>query len=144
MLSGTVHTTERLFMEKDLELMSVGYTVHDIHSQQVVVDCQHGFFEHRCNLELGRSNFVVSCLDRASQSSQFVLAFTNCGQDACGDLAKVVVFQLLVTGRETTNKSTAGDLQVRAESVEASIDKEEFLLGTKGGEHMLGSRMIYD
>ena len=70
-------------------------------------------------------------------SSRFALG--HVGQDALGDGAEVLVFQLLALGRRRAEQRAAGGDQVGAGVVEVLVDQEVFLLGADGGEDLAAS-----
>jgi hypothetical protein len=138
-LTGTVDTTERLFVEENLELVTMSNTVEDIHSQQVVINSQKSFFKDGSNFELGGGNFVVTGLDGNTQLGKFILTLTDGRQDTGGDLTKVMIFELLVTRGETTQQGTTGDLEIRTESVKTTVNQEVFLFSTEGSVNKFGA-----
>jgi hypothetical protein len=143
-LSGTVDTLERLLVEQNLQLVTVGNLVQDLHGDQVVVDSNGSLLEDRSNLELVGGDFIVAGLDRDTDLHQLVFGLRDGSKDTGGDLTKVVVLELLVLGGRNTDQSTASDLQVGAELVQVAVDQEELLLSTQGGEDTLGLGVAED
>jgi hypothetical protein len=130
-LSGTIDTLERLFVEQNLELVTMGDSMQDIHGQQVVIDGDHGFFIDRGQFELSRSDFIMASLGRNTELVQFIFALTHSSEDTRRNLTKVMVLKLLVAGWQTSNQGTAGDLKIRAKSVKTTINQKVFLLSSK-------------
>ena len=86
-------------------------------------------------------DFVVPGLDRHAQLEQLGLGLEHAGQDAFGDGAEVVVFQLLALRRLGAEEGAAGVDQVGPGEVEVLVDQEVFLLGADGGEDAAGRLM---
>ena len=116
----------------------VGDPPHDLHDQHAVVGGEVGVLEDRGDLVLAGGDLVVPRLDRHAELEQLGLGLGHAGQDALGDGAEVLVFQLLALGRLGAEERPAGVDQVGPGVVEVLVDQEVFLLGADGGEDLLG------
>jgi hypothetical protein len=84
----------------------------DIHGQQVVINGQGSFLKDGRQFELLRSDLIVASLDGNTQTEQFELSLRHGGHDLGGDTSKVMIFHLLMLGRQVTDQSTTGVLEI--------------------------------
>ena len=67
MLSGTVHTVERLLVENDLKMMFLSHFLHYDHEHHVLVDGFCSLTEHRSAFKLVRSDLIMPCLKKNAE-----------------------------------------------------------------------------
>ncbi len=108
-----------------------------LHDQHVVVNCQVQFLEDGGQLKLRGGHLVVAGLGGDAQAPELLLHIGHEGQDAIGNAAEVVVFQLLVLGGRCTVEGAPGLQQVGALQVELLVHQEVFLLGAQSDRHRL-------
>lgn len=70
-------------------------------------------------------------LDWTAKLVQFVFSFAQCCQNATGDLAKVVVLQLLVARGHSSNERATCNLQIWTTVIYFTINQEELLFGAE-------------
>ena len=119
-LAGAVDAGERLLVEQRHQAVLRGGAAHDLHRQHLVVGGEVGVLEDRRQFVLAGRHFVVPGLDRHAQLEQLGLAVGHAGDDALGDGAEVLVFQLLALGRRGAEEGAAGVDQVGPGAVEGS------------------------
>ena len=73
MLSRTVHSIERLFMENYPEMVFFSHFLHKNHQHHVLIDSLCSLTEERSTLELIRSYLVMTCLKKNAQFVGFCL-----------------------------------------------------------------------
>ena len=73
MLSGTVHTVERLLVENDLKMMFLSHFLHYDHEHHVLVDGFCSLTEHRRAFKLVRSHLIMPCLKKDTELICFSL-----------------------------------------------------------------------
>ena len=98
MLSTTVHVQERLFVKQDFQSSSVETFLQDFHRDHVLIDTLTGFQEEWAEFELIDRDLVVSGLYWDSEFQKFVFNFFQDVFDFVGNLAIVMVRELLMLG----------------------------------------------
>ena len=136
-LTRTVDTCKRLFVEEADESVTVSNLTEDFHNLHVVVASEVHFFEHRSKFELSRSDFVVAGLSRNAELPEFLFHIVHEVQNARRNATEVVVFHLLVLSRSCTEQGAASLVEVRALEVETLVDEEVFLFGTERNSDLL-------
>ena len=137
MLAGAVDAREGLFVEQADQAVAVGDLTERLHDEHVVVNCDVELFEHGCQFELSRRDFVVAGLGRDAELPELLFNFCHELEDAGLDGSKIVIFKLLVLGRRCTEKRATGLQKVWAVLVEILVDQEIFLLGSEGDHDRL-------
>ena len=137
MLAAAVNPFERLLVQQYAERVTTRYLTHHGHQQQVMVIGQIGFLENRGHLELIRSHFVVSRLDRNTQLVTLVFEILHKGHHPRGDRPEVMVFELLVFGALVTHQRAAGQHQVGTCGPQPLVHEEILLLPAQIGVHFV-------
>ena len=137
MLAGAVDTVERLLMQQANHAVLQGNLLCDVHQQLVVIGCNVGGGEDRCDLMLCRCNLVVLGLSQQAVLPQLNVEVSHeCG-DARLDGAEVMIFHLLTLRAHCAEQGAAGEDQVLALVVILLVNQEVFLLRTYGGGNAL-------
>ena len=117
--------------------MTTGNTVQYFHGKHVVINGNTGFFEDGGNFELLRSDFIVTSLDGNTKLPKFKFSLRNGSQNVRRHGSKVMIFQLLMLRRNSTEQSTTSHAQVRTQSKVITINQEEFLFSSQGSVNFL-------
>ena len=141
MLTAAIDSLERLLVQQHTERVTARYLTHHGHQQQVVVIGQIGFFENRGHLELVRSHFVVSRLDRNAQLVTLVFEILHKGHHPRGDRPEVMVFELLVLGALVAHQRTSGQHQVGTCGPQSFVHEKILLFPTQIGVHFVHFRI---
>ena len=131
-LTGAVDAGERLLVEQDGQAKLGRDSPHHLHRHHLMVGGDVRVLEDRRNFVLARRHFVVACLDRNADLIQLALDFHHEREDAVGNRAEVLIFELLSLRRLCAEKRAARIDQVRALNVKTAIDQEVLLLRTAG------------
>ena len=83
-----------------------------MHHQLVMIHRKISLFKYRSTFELVRCNFIMSCLDRDSQTMGFKFKFLHKCHNSLGNGPEIMIFQLLVFGRGMPEQSAAGQNKV--------------------------------
>ena len=134
MLSGSVHTLERLLVEQYLEPMFLGDPLHEGHDHQVVIDGQVHLLIDRGKLELVGRDLVVPRLDRDTELVCLVLEILHECQYPHGDCSEIVIVELLALGRGMTHESPFRHHEVWALCIQLPVNEEIFLFPTEVGD----------
>lgn len=133
MFPATIYPLEGLLVEEDFEAVSVGNSVEDLHGQEIVVNSNATVLENGGNLKLVWRNLqgnwkhrnpgylIVASLERDSKLEELQLELSECGGNTRRDGAKVMVLELLVTGRDVSYKRSSSELQVGAHLIHRTI-----------------------
>ena len=103
--------------------MPLGDFIQHGHHELVVVDGEVGRFEHRGDLVLARSHFVMVRADRNAELVEFALGLRDAAHDAAGHDAVVLVFKFLPLGRFRAEQRTPGGEQIGAAEHEVPVDE---------------------
>src|SRR5690625_2728678 len=95
MLAAAIHAIKRFLMQDALKTIFFCDTFQCNHNQLLVIRCYVALFKDRNDLELPGCHFVVSCLDRYTQTVELPFGFEHVGEYTVGYGAEVVVGQLL-------------------------------------------------
>ncbi len=135
--SATVHTGERLLMQKRDQAVVAGDGFEDGHRQLLMVGRDVRRLEDRSDLELTRSHLVVTRFHGHTQTVELFLGFHHEGENTLRDGSEVMVFEFLPFRRLGAEQRAVGLHQVRTRIIEFLVDQEIFLLATHGGIHPL-------
>ena len=127
-LARTVDAAERLLVQEAVKAVPLGDFLQHGHHELVVVDGEVGRFEHRGDLVLARSHFVMVRADRNAELVEFALGLRDAAHDAAGHDAVVLVFKFLPLGRFRAEQRTPGGEQIGTAEHEVPVDEEKFLL----------------
>ena len=131
MLARTVDARVGLLVQEALEAVLLGDVAERVHHQHVVVGREVQLLELRRELELGRSDLVVTGLRRDAELPELLLDVVHEREDAIRNRAEVVIFELLALGGRSAEKRAAGEDEVRALLPVLLVDEEVFLLGAE-------------
>ena len=131
MLSGTVHTVERLLVEDDLKMMFLSHFLHYNHEHHVLVDGFCSLTEHRSTFKLVGSHFIMPCLKKDTELICLSLKVLHERAHTRRNRTEIVVFQLLVLCRSMSDHCPACKHEVRTGIVKRLVYEEVFLLDAK-------------
>ena len=112
MLTGTVHSGERLLMQQAGHTVTSCYFLHGLHNQLVMIYRNVGGLINRSQLVLCGSHFVMLCLGGYAQLPQFNVQILHEGTDSLADSTEVMILQLLSLGCGCTEQGTSCEDQV--------------------------------
>ena len=104
MLTGTVHSGERLLMQQAGHTVTSCYFLHGLHNQLVMIYRNVGGLINRSQL--------VLCLGGSAQLPQFNVQILHEGTDSLADSTEVMILQLLSLGCGCTEQGTSCEDQV--------------------------------
>ncbi len=131
-------------MEEAGEAILFGDPAQGGHDHVLVVGGDVGVLVDRSEFVLAGGHFVVAGLHGDAQLEEFAFGVEHAGQDALGDGAEVLVFELLALGGFGAEERAAADGEVRAREVEVAVDEEVFLFRSGGGEDVAGIGVAED
>ena len=118
--------------------MTQSNAFHEFHHQLVVVGSNVGGGEDRSQLVLSRSYFVMLGFSKHAQLPQLFVQILHEAQYSLFDDTKVMVFQLLATGRFCTEQGASAVYQVFTFFPHLFINQEIFLFRTNGAVYTHG------
>ena len=130
-LARAVDARVRFLVQQALEAVLFGDVAERVHDEHVVVAREVKLLELRGELELRRGDFVVARLRGDAKLPQFTFHFVHEREDAVGDRAEVVVFELLALGGRRAEERATGEDEVGALLPVLLVDEEVFLLGAE-------------
>ena len=101
-------------MEQAHETVAVCYLLHDLHRDLVLIAGCIGITVNGRHFMLGRRHLIVLGLGEDAQLPQLVVEILHKGGDSGTDRAKIVILQLLSSGRFGAKKRPAGHDQIFA------------------------------
>ena len=134
-LAASVDALEGFFVQQAHHAMAVGYLLHDVHGELVMVRSDIDGGENGRHLMLRGSHLIVLGLGQDSQLPQLGVQILHESLNARLDDAKVVVLQLLALGRLGAKEGAARHYQIGALAVDLLIHQEILLLRAHRGEH---------
>ena len=140
-LAGAVDAGEGLFVEQAHQTVAVGYLLHDLHGQLVLVAGGVGVGVDGGHLMLRGGHLVVLGLAENAQSPQRLVQILHVRGDPGFDGAEVVILQLLALGGLGTEQRPAAEAQVLPLLEKLLIHQEVLLLGTHLSGDPLGLRV---
>src|SRR5437868_3300332 len=105
-LTTSIDTGKWFFMQQHFQSMTLRHSLHDIHQQGIVVNCEVDLFKYRGALKLCRCNFIMP---RADGNAEFVALFFEITHEsvyAFGYGAEIMIFELLTFGRSMSKNCT--------------------------------------
>ena len=136
-LTGTVDTCERFFMEQAFQPMLARNSLQCLHYDLVVVYCNVCLCIDRSQLMLCRSHLIVLCLCRNSDFPQLLVDILHKRRNSLTDCSEIVIVKLLTFRRHSSEQCTSCIDQVFSLLKLLSIYKEVFLLRSYGRSYFL-------
>ena len=136
-LAGAVDACKRLLVQQTYQTMLQSDLLNDIHQQLVVIGCDIGGGEDRCDLVLCRCNLVVLGLCQQTVSPQLLIQLGHEGCNTRLDRAEVVILHLLTLRAHCAEQGAAGEQQILALIEVLLINQEVLLLRSYGGGNAL-------
>ena len=140
-LSASVEPGKGFFPKQDPESMLDRDLLHQVHDQQIMVDCYVGFLEHRGALVLPRGDLVVTGQDGDPKLEGFQLELLHEILNTYWNGTEVVIVHLLPLGRLATEDGPAAEQQIGSGIEKALVHQEILLLPAQRGVHM-GDRLV--
>src|SRR5690625_7826131 len=122
MLAAAIYAIKWFLMQDALKTIFFSDTFQCNHHQLLMIRCYVALFKDRNDLELPGCHFVVSCLDRYTQTVELPFGFEHVGEYTVGYGAEAVVGQLLAPRWFCTHESSVSRHQV-GPSVKALLIK---------------------
>ena len=109
-------------MEQADQTVPVGDLLHDLHCDLVLVAGRVGVAVNRRHFVLGGRHFIVLGLGEHPELPELVVEVLHIGGDSWPDRAKIVILQLLSSGRLGSEERPSGHDQVFPLGIELLVE----------------------
>ena len=147
MLTASIDSCKRLFVEKAYQTMLCRYLLHYFHSKLIVIGCNIGCGIDGGKLVLCRSYFVMLCFCKNPQLPEFFIQLIHIGGYSRLNYAKIMIIHLLPLWRLRAEKGTPCKTDILSLLIHFLCNKEILLLRTDRGAdafHILISKKMED
>ena len=129
MLSGSVDSLKRLFVQKARVVMLISHFFHNFHCQLIVINRDIGCLKNRCQFMLGRRHLVVFGFDRDSELPEFLIQIVHIFRNVRLNHSEIMILHLLSFRGRSANQCPSRKEQILSFLVIVLFNQEILLLG---------------
>ena len=138
MLTAAINASKGFLVQQAYQSVTQGNALHKFHCQLIMIRSYVSSSKNRCQLMLGRSNFVMLRFSKHAQLPQLLIQLLHKSQDARLDDAKIMVFHLLPFRNLGSEQCAPRIYQILTLLPHLLIDEEIFLLRPDSSHNLLG------